>query len=144
MNAYPAELIQHHYACMLVSGLLPGQAPIVSPETSRGAGEGKERQREPETVGGAGKESDSTESPASAAAASAAAAPVSPPIATPKTPTPAQSFPQMAKDLCDIFSSRGRNVAWDPSKSQSAVFHTVLVDNVRDRLFCLLRETHPS
>ena len=126
MNSYPAELIQHHYACMLVSGLLPSQAQIASPESNKAAlpqVDGKEHL--PEAV-----------SPPTAAASTSGTSTGSPKSSrgtASKAPTPAQAFPQVTKDLCDIFGSRGRSSAWDPSKLQSAVFHTVLVDNVSSR-----------
>jgi hypothetical protein len=128
MNAYPAELIQHHYACMLVSGLLPSQSQITSPELSKislPSVDVKDSQKV-ETQKSETNTSTTLNPPSSAALASSSSQ-----ASSSRAPTPAQAFPQVTKDLCDIFSSRGRNTAWDPSKSQSAVFHTILVDNVR-------------
>jgi hypothetical protein len=135
MNNYPAELIQHHYACMLVSGLLPSQSQIASPEPVKVNTPSVDASEE------------SKSATTSAAAASSHASNIPPAVATAqdsssqassssRAPTPAQAFPQVTKDLCEIISSRGRSSAWDPSKSQSAVFHTVLVDNVSTSTAC--------
>ncbi|UZJ54555.1 hypothetical protein CBS101457_003875 [Exobasidium rhododendri] len=108
MNSYPAELIQHHYACMLVSGLLPSQGQIPSSEANRSHQALVDEAGSSPAVSATGPSSQGSSS---------------------RAPTPSQAFPSVAKDLCDIFSARGRNSIWDPAKSQSEVFHTILVDN---------------
>lgn len=129
MNSYPAELIQHHYACMLVSGLLSSQAPIALPEATRANSP---------PVNAAEEAASASTSAANASSQplnvlpnpASSQDPALQPSSASRALTPAQAFPQVTKDLCEILSSRGRSSAWDPSKSQSAVFHTVLVDNV--------------
>lgn len=122
MNAYPAELIQHHYACMLVSGLLSTQGPIATPDASKTKALSTDAANGLPNVENA--DSIAATKDVSSSAASTSAQPQS------RSSTPSQAFPQITKELCEIFSSRGRQTAWDPSKAQSAVFHTVLVDNV--------------
>lgn len=129
MNAFPAELVQHHYACMLVAGLLPPpqqsrQARSGSPERPT-APEGSTSEPRPQ------EQVDRSPPPSQASAALPSQANAQPSTGS-KLLSPSEAFPQIAKDLSDIFASRGRSTAWDPAKAKSAVFHSVLVDhNVR-------------
>lgn len=115
MNAYPFELVQHLYPCMLVAGISSPQPANkhTTEEESRGldhestkkvleAQRGLNSAVNPQTQDTGGRDNSLLK--------------------------PTQLFPQLTKDLCDIFVSRGKNTAWDPARGQSAVFHTSLVD----------------
>ncbi|MCO5589905.1 hypothetical protein L7F22_043874 [Adiantum nelumboides] len=139
MNAFPAELIQHHYACMLVAGLLPPQQRPQLPTTQSSS-----RIATNETERGVSEVVTSSESSArdvTQIAANATAGPSQPQPTQSNSEHASEKFPTLSKDLCEIFSSRGRSTAWDPAKANSATFHTVLVDhNVR----LPPRKTRPS
>lgn len=141
MNAYPAELVQHHYACMLVAGLTG------SPSSSQPSSQPPLAQAQ---VPPSEQQHQQAQSSTTAAPAAAINGPGSPSSSPPRplapkreeaaavgqeghaapTPTPTQAFPELCRDLCEVFDSRGRGTAWDPAKGQSAVFHSVLVDAV--------------
>nr|CDI55140.1 conserved hypothetical protein [Melanopsichium pennsylvanicum 4] len=103
MNAFPPELLQHHFACMLVTGLTSPISKSVTPPTT------------------------------AAAAAAASAPPTTEASETTAPPDhPTKVFPDLTKSLHDILSARARNALWDPARGRSAVFHTIFADhNVR-------------
>lgn len=125
MNAYPAELVNHHYGCMFVAGLLPAQGKGKESETSTAAAAAAPL--------AAGNE-DAGSQPASSSQRSTAVAKEDRATTSSqrRVQLPAEVFPTLTSDLCTIFASRGRSTAWDQAQGQSAAFHTVLVDrNVR-------------
>ncbi|CBQ69071.1 conserved hypothetical protein [Sporisorium reilianum SRZ2] len=103
MNAFPPELLHHHFACMVVAGLTPPSKPS-TPSTT-----------------------------AAAAAASSSSSAPSTDTAVPETTAspdhPTSVFPDLTKSLHDILASRARNTLWDPSRGRAAVFHTVFADH---------------
>lgn len=133
MNAFPAELIQHHYACMLVAGLLPPQQRPQLPTTqssSRIATNETDKAISEATTSSENPEKDLAQPTTTTTAGTSQ--PQASTSAQPTVEHASEKFPSLSRDLCDIFSSRGRGTAWDPAKANSATFHTVLVDqNVR-------------
>lgn len=119
---------------MLVAGLLPPQTSSIAAATG-GESSSRLASSEAKREGGqddAGGSRGSVTSPNVSKAIPKRAAPR----------TASQLFPQLTKDLCDIFTSRGRNTAWDPARGQSATFHTVLVDHVSDAVESHCKSAH--
>ncbi|GAK66435.1 glutathione transferase omega-1 [Moesziomyces antarcticus] len=113
MNAFPPELLHHHFACMVVAGLTPPAKPASAPAAASSA---------------------PSASDASLSADPAAPSPPGPATATSASSHapadhPTAAFPELTKALHDILASRARNTVWDPSRGRAAVFHTVFADH---------------
>ncbi|KAN0064294.1 hypothetical protein ACQY0O_002480 [Thecaphora frezii] len=139
MNAYPPELLNHHFACMLVAGLVPSTTTTSTGPGTASASASKKpdaNQTGPSserTAGGAAEGGPSAPSdpstPPSHAPAPAADASASPSQGHVTSSLPTEAFPELCKNLAEIFGARGRNTVWDPARGRSAVFHSVLVDH---------------
>ena len=105
MNAFPPELLHHHFACMVVAGLTPPSKPSAPTPTAATS--------------------------AAASSSSASSAPHADTASDPAAPSdhPSTVFPDLTKSLHDILASRARNTLWDPARGRAAVFHTVFVDH---------------
>ncbi|ETS60262.1 hypothetical protein PaG_05813 [Moesziomyces aphidis] len=112
MNAFPPELLHHHFACMVVAGLAP-------PTKSASA------------LAASSAPSASDASPSSGPTASSPPGPAIATSASSHIPAdhPTAAFPELTKALHDILASRARNTVWDPSRGRAAVFHTVFADH---------------
>ncbi|SPO41088.1 uncharacterized protein PSFLO_06570 [Pseudozyma flocculosa] len=155
MNAYPPELLCHHYPCMLVAGLLPIPAASTSTPSqvpSAGAQQpaASAPAQPPPPATQTTPPSDATTPPptrpddnGTEAATTASAAPIADPAAArtedaadPRSSKdgghPAHAYPDLCQSLAEIFNARGSNLVWDPARAQSTVFHSVLVQqNIR-------------
>lgn len=110
MNAFPPELLLHHFACMVVAGLTPPSKS--SPSTTAAAAV---------SSNSGGPSSSTPINTASDASAPGAA-----------SDHPTVVFPDLTRSVHEILASRARNTLWDPSRGRAAVFHTVFADhNVR-------------
>ncbi|PWY98037.1 hypothetical protein BCV70DRAFT_165767 [Testicularia cyperi] len=100
MNSYPAELLNHHFACMVVAGLTPptSSAPTPTP-------------KQPPPAAPATSEVTATTDAATT------------------TDHPTALYPDLCKSLHDILASRGKaSTFWDPARGRAAVFHTAFAD----------------
>ncbi|KAF6766968.1 protein of unknown function DUF1683, C-terminal [Kalmanozyma brasiliensis GHG001] len=102
MNAFPSELLHHHFACMVVAGLTAPSKPA----------------------------SNTASASSSSAPAVSTLTDATPGAAAAPADHPTTVFPDLTASLHDILASRARNTLWDPSRGRSAVFHTVFADHL--------------
>ncbi|CAO1630044.1 unnamed protein product [Sympodiomycopsis kandeliae] len=154
MNSYPLELTHHAYASMFVAGLVKaggpssGNAPTSSSSSAATNTDHTEDAPRPplksspngSAAGSASVEdmnsnqppSQTPSSPVASGSSSKPLPSTAKPGDKPSNPLvthPVDRYPELCRHLADVFAARGQNVAWDPARGRSAVFHSVLVDH---------------